>query len=646
MCGICGISEKGRDNQLLIEKMCQIIGHRGPDNTSIYKSGDIYLGHRRLSIIDLTTGNQPIFDESKNLAIIFNGEIYNYRELRRDLQNKGYQFQTQSDTEVILKLYQDKGVDSFKNLNGIFAFAILDQRGKAKRLILARDHFGVKPLHYYRANGLFIFASEQKAILLHPKVRRCLNKQSLHYHLNLRYTPGNETLFEGIYRLPPAHYAIIENNEILKIAPYFELEVSINHKKTEKEWIEEIQFHLKQAVERQLVSDVPIGVYLSGGMDSSSIVAMMREIGVKNISTFTLGFNEPTDELGDARDVAEYYKTDHHELRMDLNPMQMMPEVIWHAEEPKINLLQGFLMSKFVSDHVKVVLGGLGGDELFSGYDIHRYIYPLNKLHHIIPGWLESKVMFKFSRLAYSLQRHFTGYSFDEYRRGIQMLLSTGNVAKFYLILRNAWDFDRQEYYKIYSPTFAQASIEPVINEFNQYFKDFSGSAIDKVYYAEFHTKMVNDYLLTEDRMAMSHSVEERVPFLDIDLVKLGFSIPAGVKMRGNKTKYLLRKTMRNYLPQKILYKKKWGFTFNPYLQFQKDLKQTAEKILTKERITKDGMFNYDFIRSILDASPHPRMRWHYNYIWVLTGFYIWRELFLESTKFIEKDFELQNYFD
>lgn len=646
MCGICGISEKGRDNQLLVEKMCQIIGHRGPDNTSIYKSDDIYLGHRRLSIIDLTTGNQPIFDESKNLVIIFNGEIYNYRELRRDLQNKGYKFQTQSDTEVILKLYQDKGVDSFKDLNGIFAFAILDQRGKTKRLILARDHFGVKPLHYYKARDLFIFASELKAILLHPKVHRRLNKQSLHYHLNLRYTPGNETLFEGIYRLPPAHYAIIENNEILEVAPYYKLEVSVDHKKTEDEWIEEIHFHLKQAVERQLVSDVPIGVYLSGGMDSSSIVAMMREIGVENISTFTLGFNEPTDELGDARDVAEYYETDHHELRMDLNPMQMMPEVIWHAEEPKINLLQGFLMSKFVSDHVKVVLGGLGGDELFSGYDIHRYIYPLYKLHHIIPGWIESKVMFKLSRLAYSLQRQFTGYSFDEYRRGIQMLLSTGNAAKFYLILRNAWDFDNQEYYNIYSPTFVQSFIKPVLNEFTQYFKNHSRTAIDNVYYAEFHTKMVNDYLLTEDRMAMSHSVEERVPFLDIDLVKLGFSIPAGVKMRGNKTKYLLRKTMRNYLPQKILNKKKWGFTFNPYLQFQKDLKQTAEKILTKERITKDGMFNYGFIRSILDASPHPRMRWHYNYIWVLTGFYIWRELFLESTKFIEKDFELQNYFD
>lgn len=646
MCGICGVYEKNRDNRALVERMNEILAHRGPDASSVYQSGDLCLGHRRLSIIDLATGDQPMFNAEKTLAIVYNGEIYNYRELREELLQKGARFATRSDTEVILKLYEAQGVESFRRLNGIFAFAILDERGGAAKLVLARDHFGVKPLHYYAREGRFIFASEQKAILLHPGVQRALNRQSLHYHLNLRYTQSNETLFAGIYRLPPAHYMIVEGGQIQKIAPYYHLEYQIDYRKSEAEWLELIPQYLKQAVQRQLVSDVPIGVYLSGGMDSSSIVAMMREAGAEKINTFTLGFNEPTDELQDAQIVADYYQTDHHTLRMDLNPMRRLPEVIWHAEEPKINLLQGFLMSQFVSQHVKVVLGGLGGDELFAGYDIHRYIYPFNALHRVVPQKLEEAVFSKISSLGYRLQTGLGKMAWDEYRRGAQMLLATGNIAKFYLILRNAWDFDQACWRQIYSPQFLQAPLKPVLGEFEQYFQNNGDlTALDQVYRAEFHSKMVNDYLLTEDRMSMAHSVEERVPFLDLDLVQLGFSIPTRLKMRGNRTKYLLRKAMAPYLPPQILRKKKWGFTFNPYLQYQKDLKATAQRILTRERVERDGIFNYDYIRAIFEAPPHPRMRWHYNYIWVLTGFYIWKQMFLESDGFKTRDFELESFY-
>lgn len=646
MCGICGVYEKNRDNRALVERMNEILAHRGPDASSVYQSGDLCLGHRRLSIIDLATGDQPMFNAEKTLAIVYNGEIYNYRELREELLQKGARFATRSDTEVILKLYEAQGVESFRRLNGIFAFAILDERGGAAKLVLARDHFGVKPLHYYAREGRFIFASEQKAILLHPGVQRALNRQSLHYHLNLRYTQSNETLFAGIYRLPPAHYMIVEGGQIQKIAPYYHLEYQIDYRKSEAEWLELIPQYLKQAVQRQLVSDVPIGVYLSGGMDSSSIVAMMREAGAEKINTFTLGFNEPTDELQDAQIVADYYQTDHHTLRMDLNPMRRLPEVIWHAEEPKINLLQGFLMSQFVSQHVKVVLGGLGGDELFAGYDIHRYIYPFNALHRVVPQKLEEAVFSKISSLGYRLQTGLGKMAWDEYRRGAQMLLATGNIAKFYLILRNAWDFDQACWRQIYSPQFLQAPLKPVLGEFEQYFQNNGDlTALDQVYRAEFHSKMVNDYLLTEDRMSMAHSVEERVPFLDLDLVQLGFSIPTRLKMRGNRTKYLLRKAMAPYLPPQILRKKKWGFTFNPYLQYQKDLKTTAQRILTRQRIERDGIFNYEYIRAIFEAPPHPRMRWHYNYIWVLTGFYIWKQMFLESECFKTRDFELESFY-
>ena len=647
MCGICGIYEKNRDNSTLVEAMCRILAHRGPDAWSVYPSGEVCLGHRRLSIIDLATGDQPIFNADKSLAIVYNGEIYNYRELREELLAKGYRFHTASDTEVILQLYADQGAEAFARLNGIFAFAILDRREGRERLVLARDHFGIKPLHYYAKDGRFIFASEQKAILLHPQVSRELNPQSLHYHINLRYTQSNETLFKHIFRLPPAHYAIVEGGEIRKLAPYFRLEYRLDHRKREEEWLEEIPVYLKQAVQRQLVSDVPIGVYLSGGMDSSSIVAMMREAGVEKINTFTLGFNEPTDENDDAQLVADYYQTEHHNLRMELNPMRYLPQVIWHAEEPKINLLQGFMMSQFVSQHVKVVLGGLGGDELFSGYDIHNFIYPFNRLHQWVPGGIEKSLLSKLSALSYTLQSRFGSLASDEYRRGLQMALASGNIAKFYLILRNVWDFDRAHWEKIYAPSFLEQQIRPVIGEFENLFSPNGDlSALDQVYHAEFASKMVNDYLLTEDRMSMANSVEERVPFLDLDLVQLGFSIPAGQKMRFNETKYLLRKAMHGHLPEKILRKKKWGFTFNPYLQYQKDLKATAERILTRERIERDGIFNYDYIRSIFAAKPHPRMRWHYNFIWVLSGFYIWKQMFIESDAFREGRFEVGEYFE
>ena len=648
MCGICGVYEKGRDNRELVTCMHALIAHRGPDSAAVYQSGAVTLGHRRLSIIDLSTGDQPIFNEDRTLAIVYNGEIYNFPELRKSLEDRGCRFYTRSDTEVILKLYETEGVESFARLNGIFAFAILDERHGTQRLVLARDHFGIKPLHYWAQNGRFVFASEQKAILLHPKVSREVNPQALHIHMNLRYTQSQETLFKGIYRLPPAHYMIVENGEIKEMQRFWQLTYEIDYAKSAADWAAEIPHYIRQAVQRQLISDVPIGVYLSGGMDSSSIVAMMRDVGVSEINTFTLGFNEPTDELPDAALVAQHYQTRHHTLNMDMNPMRFLPEVIWHAEEPKINLLQGFMMSRFVSQHVKVVLGGLGGDELFSGYDIHNFIYPFNTLHRLVPPFVERHLFSPMSRAVYALQRRFGSFASDEYRRGLQMALATGNIAKFYLILRNVWDFDQSAWREIYQPEFLQQHhLKPVISEFEPLF-DIAGklTPLDKVYWAELHSKMVNDYLLTEDRMSMANSIEERVPFLDLDLVKFAFQIPAKHKMRLGETKALLRKAMQPYLPEKILRKKKWGFTFNPYLQYQKDLKQTAQQILTKERIERDGVFNFEFIRKIFETPPHPRMRWHYNFIWVLTGYYIWKSMFIESNAFAKRQVAAEAYFD
>jgi len=643
MCGICGILEKSPDPDLA-QRMCDVLAHRGPDHAGIYTSGDVCLGHRRLSIIDLDTGDQPIFNADKTLAIVFNGEIYNYRELRHDLLQQGCTFQTKSDTEVVLKLYEIHGVAAFQKLNGIFAFAILDERENEAKLVLARDHFGIKPLHYYARDNLFLFASEYKAILLHPNVSRDLNIQALHHQMNLRYNQTQETLIKNIFRLPPAHFMIVKNQQIERCERYYQIQPNINYNKSEKEWLEEIPHYVQQAVKRQLVADVPLGVYLSGGMDSGSIVAMMRHSGVEDVRTFTLGFNEPTDEIDDAQQTVNRYQTNHHILRMDLNPMRRLPQVIWHAEEPKINLLQGFLMSGFVSQHVKVALGGLGGDELFSGYDIHKLMAPFNAVHRLVPSTCEEGIGSLLSRAAYRLQSRLPK-KFDEYRRALQAALASGNVEKMYLILRNVWDYDQPHLQQIYAGSFPVHELQPVHQEFDSLFQPHEGmTALDQVYLAEFQSKMVNDYLLVEDRMSMANSLEERVPFLDLDLVNFGFTIPARMKMQHGQTKYLLRKAMASFLPERIRKKKKWGFTFNPYLQFQKDLKQTAEQILTREKINADGIFNYNYIRSILDAAPHPKMRWHYNYIWVLTGFYIWKQMYLDAPE-SAPSFELENYF-
>ncbi|MEA1972134.1 MAG: asparagine synthase (glutamine-hydrolyzing), partial [Candidatus Cloacimonadota bacterium] len=335
--------------------MLDIIEHRGPDDSNIFIHKNCTFGHRRLSIIDTQGGQQPIFNEDKTVCVIFNGEIYNYKYFKKILQVKGHKFSTKTDTEILVHCYEEFGLDFIKDLNGIFGFAIYDLI--KEKIILARDHFGVKPLHYYFKDGILIFGSEQKSIILHPKVERKLNLQALHLHLNLRYTQGEDTLFEGIKRLAPAHFLIFDKNGI-SIKKYWELPKNKTKITSDFEIKDRINFLLTQAIKRQLMSDVPIGVYLSGGMDSSTIVQRMSELGVNKINTFTLGFNEPTDEFVDAQIIAEKFSTNHHTLNLSLNPIQQFANVIRFAEEPKINLLQGFNLSIFVQPHVKVVLGG------------------------------------------------------------------------------------------------------------------------------------------------------------------------------------------------------------------------------------------------------------------------------------------------
>jgi len=643
VCGICGIVDPNPENHRLITEMADLLRHRGPEKAGYFQDGNISLAHRRLSIIDLETGDQPIYNEDRTMAIVFNGEVYNFPELRAELMQHRHQFYTKTDTEIVLHGFEEFGLDYFKRLNGIFAFALYDK--KNARLILARDHFGVKPLHYWLNGSTFLFASEYKAILIHPVVKRAINRQALHCQINLRYNQTDETLIQSIYRLPPASYLIYQDNKI-SIERFYQLPVNLNFKITEAEAIEGIQFHLRQAVKRQLISDVPLGVYLSGGMDSSALVAMMSAEKVAPINTFTLGFNEATDEFDDAAIIARKFNTKHTTTALTLAPLQHFPETIWHAEEPKINLLQGFHLSEFVSRSLKVVLGGLGGDELFIGYDIYKYLDAVRWLLRKQPGWCHRAVAEPFSKLLFNIQAKSGMLKWDEYRRGLQMLLSVGDLKKYYLILRNCWDFDWELTSQIYQPGFLENKLEPISHYFDPIFEVCRNlPPLDAIAYVEFHSKMLNDYILTEDRMSMAHGLELRVPFLDKDLVEFAFTIPANLKMKNGQTKYLFRQAMTPFLPLEILQKKKWGFAVNPYEQFNKDLKKVAKKVLTKEFTRQQGIFNYEYIQRILNYPPDPRLRWHYNFLWIVLGLAIWEKMYIESRHFKSVKDEIDAYY-
>jgi asparagine synthase (glutamine-hydrolysing) len=624
--------------------MCNILHHRGPDSDGFFHNDDVVLGHRRLSIIDLTTGDQPIYNEDRSIVTVFNGEIYNFKDFKSELVKKGHKFYTHSDTEILVHCYEEYGLDFLSNLNGIFAFALYDS--KNKRLVLVRDHFGIKPLHFWHNGNTFVFASEQKAILLHPEFKRSVNYDALHSQINLRFNQGDETLFKGIFRVPPAHFLVFENGRITT-RKYFELQLESEKLNNENEILEGIKHHLKNAIKRQLLSDVPIGVYLSGGMDSSSIVAMMHSLKVKEINTFTLGFNEDTDEFPDAEMIARQFNTNHKTTSLSMEPLDQLPKVIWYAEEPKINLLQGYNMSKFVSRSCKVVLGGLGGDELFVGYDIYRFIHFFNFLLKNTPPKLQNAILDPLGSFLFKIQNSTRSFRFDEYRRGLQMMLSVGNLQKFYLILRNCWDYDQEFYKDIYHPQFDYKGIIPVRDYFSALFNSTKGQdPIDAVAFTEMHSKMINDYLLVDDRMSMANSVELRVPFLDKDLVAFLTNIPGELKIKNVETKYLFRKAMQRILPREIINKKKWGFTINPYMQFKKDLKTVAERVLTPEFVESQGIFNYKYIRKILDYPPDARLRWHYNYIWLLIGFAVWQKMYIASDNFKLRKFELEEYFN
>ena len=538
---------------------------------------------------------------------------------------RGHTLHTTCDTEVLPHLYEDEGIDFVSRLNGIFAFALFDRR--RGKLFVVRDPLGVKPVVYAQRGSRMAFGSEAKAVLASGLVAAELDEASLHLSMNVRYVPGERTLFRGIRPLPPGHVLEFDGTDA-RHYPYTSIDWTPDDSLSRDDWMEGIRSHYESAVKRQLLSDVPLGVSLSGGIDSSSIVAMIRKGYSGPINTFSLGFNEPTDELDDARFVAETYGTEHHEMVLTEPVLPYLADAIRHAEQPKVNSLQLYLLHRFIGEHVSVVLSGLGGDELFAGYDIYGY---LAKTARMRAGLAGASIHAAAPALDWTA-RHMTALGrpqLDLATRKVEWVAASNDGARHYLLLRNAWDFNQRLVRRVYTPEFVDRLRTETRTDYDQYFDD-GGSLDAQVLRAEFSTKMVSDLLHNEDTMSMAHSVESRVPLLDLELVRFTARIPDHVRF-GSGMKGLLKDTLRGVLPDRVLDKKKWGFTFNPVEQFQKDLGPMARELLTPERLARAGVFNPEFVRGVLQARPHERLRWHYFMLWQMIGFELWHEVFIEQ---------------
>ena len=622
MCGIAGTCGFGDED--LLRAMTDTIAHRGPDGEGFFGGESVHLGNRRLAIQDVPGGAQPMASEDGSVVVVYNGEIYNYLELRERVLARGHRLTTHCDTEVLPHLYEDEGIAFAARLNGIFAFALFDRaRGK---LFLVRDPLGVKPLVYSARDGMLAFGSEAKAVLASGLVRAELDEASLHLSMNVRYVPGDRTFFRDIKRVPPGHVLEFAEGRV-RLQPYASIDWTPDESLSQNDWLEGIRFHYQEAVRRQLISDVPVGVSLSGGIDSSSIVAMVRAATSGPIKTFSLGFDEPTDETADARFVARTYGTEHEEVVLREPALAHLADAIWHTEEPKVNSLQLYLLHRFIGEHVSVVLSGLGGDELFAGYDIYSYMLRTRSLRR---GPFGNVVRAMAPALDWAARRA-AGLGrpdLDLATRKLEWLAASRDGARNYLLLRNAWDFNPALLRRVYAPAFAERLTVSVRDDYGAYFAD-DRPLESQALRAEFATKMVCDLLHNEDTMSMAHSVESRVPLLDLELVRFAARIPDRVRFAQGR-KGLLKDALTGVLPDQVLHKRKWGFTFDPVEQYQKDLGPMVAETLSPDRLRRSGIFNPEFVQAVLKAEPRQRLRWHYFLLWQMIGVETWLATFAQ----------------
>lgn len=551
MCGICGIISLEADRTVNGEDLIAMrdsMVHRGPDDAGLFIDGNIGLGHRRLSIIDLSSGHQPMTNEDGSIIVVFNGEMYNFQDLRNHLIAKGHIFKTRSDTEVIIHAFEEFGENCLEHFRGMFAFAIWDKR--KQQLFIARDRLGEKPLYYAQWGDTFLFASEIKGILAHPDARREIDQEALDLYFGFRYVPGPRTMFKGIAKLQPGHFLWIKNNAVHTQA-YWDFNTIQTRHLTQKTAEEEFTELLKESVKMRLMSDVPLGVFLSGGVDSSVVVALMSEMVEEPIKTFSVGYtgDAAENEFEFSRMVANLYKTDHHEFRLTADDfLDFLPKLAWHLDEPiaDASTIPLFFISQLAKEHVSVVLSGEGADELLGGYYIYKKMLLLESLR-TIPGsgivagaaslagrLLGNRKIERYANLLrLPLEQRYTGVS-QVFTEGERQRLFTGRGG---ITPRALAD--------VIAPYYARVQNRP---------------SLDRMLYLDTKVWLPDDLLMKADKMTMATSVELRVPFLDHVLVEYAASLPVTSKIHANETKYLLKHAMETRLPRELLYRTKKGF--------------------------------------------------------------------------------------
>jgi len=629
LCGIGGFI--GLSDAELLRNMGRILSHRGPDDSGEYLDGGVGLTNRRLSIIDITGSRQPIHNEDERIWLVCNGEIYNYRELREMLVRMGHKFYTNGDSEVITHLYEERGLDFANELNGIFAAAIWDST--KRRLILIRDPVGVKPLYYAVKDGKLLFASEPKAILLWSELRPQLDGLALHYLFNLLYVPGELTMFRGIKKLLPGHMLVAEEGSSVAVRSYWNLPTT-TVQGPEHAIAKILRKTLEDAVKRQMISDVPIAAFLSGGLDTSTVVALMSKDKREPIQTFTMGFGEPTDELSDAQLISRQFSTDHHELIISPREIDAYPKAIWHADMPKMNLYPYFIAEQ-VSKHVKVVLSGMGGDELFGGY-VYRYghMKSIESLERLGP--VTSKALKVVGEVG--LQMMGSSPSAHKLRNRFHVLTSMGERATQYAITAGAFSDD--ELASAYGDAMSDRRFEEVEQTFRPYFSK-DGDLVDQTMRAEFETKLPDDFLLVDDAMTMAHALEERVPLLDLELIDLAFKLPSGLKYRGP-GKYILRLAVADLIPKRALRKPKSGFSVNVFSWYKGEMGEIARQILPTGYLVRQGYIKESMLRDIFDREPDQSLTRYYNLIWVGMLFELWRRIYFESESLLSPNLNFE----
>jgi asparagine synthase (glutamine-hydrolysing) len=604
MCGICGklnFNQGASVDPALVRAMLSTIRHRGPDDEGLYMASRVGLGHRRLSIIDLSSGHQPLSNEDGTVWIVFNGEIYNFRELRVFLLSKGHIFKTQTDTEVIVHLYEELGPECLQKLRGMFAFAIWDDNKKT--LFLARDRVGIKPLYYCLTGESLVFASEIKAILADPDIHPEVAPELIDRFLTFLYLPGEETLLKGIKKLAPGHYLSVRDGNA-QVTQYWDLQFSKPFTRSSiKDAESELLSLLAEAVERHMIADVPVGVLLSGGVDSTAVLSFAVERTAKPISSYTVGFSAPgiADERPYARLAADAFGTEHHEMTISAADFaDFMPQYVWHMEEPVCEppAIALYYVSKLASKYVKVLLSGEGGDEGFAGYSNYRNLLWLERLKSGLSpftGAVAQGLSFANSLFNSARVRKYAG------------LMNAQFPAYYFSRTSSPYSYARNGLGNLYSADFAasidqEKTLEPV-RRLQAHVRD--ENTLDAMLYIDTKTWLPDDLLIKADKMTMANSVELRVPLLDHKILEFAAALPSSFKVHGFTTKYLAKKVLRNRVPKPILDRPKVGFPVPYESWLQKELHGWVRDVLLDRTTTNRGYFDRSSLERLLSTSEN-----------------------------------------